>query len=119
MIEPYFVELSKQRFTSTVIEYCFEGCDLNSKQYLYNKIANYNIIRELLLNQFGNYVLQKAIDFASFDTHNYLLILLAPTMFAFKRDTFGKQLFSKICVKYPAVKSMVNEEKGKEFTYRK
>lgn len=113
MAIPHFLPLANQKFSSTVLEKCFEICDSYSLNLLYKVINNPQIMTGLLINQYGNYVLQKAIDTAHPNLQCFLLNMLAPSMFALKRDTYGKQLFSKICIKYPSVKAMVNLMKSK------
>lgn len=47
--------LSKQKFSSNVIEKCFDHCDDNTKFMIVKEVANPKIIAELLLDMYGNY----------------------------------------------------------------
>jgi hypothetical protein len=47
--------LSKQKFSSNVIEKCFDFCDDNTKLNIVKEIANPKIVADLLLDMYGNY----------------------------------------------------------------
>jgi len=47
--------LSRQKFSSNVIEKCFDHCDQNSINEMVSEICNPKLIVDLLLDMFGNY----------------------------------------------------------------
>jgi hypothetical protein len=47
--------LSKQKFSSNVIEKCFDYCDDDTKQSIIKELCNPKLIPELLLDMYGNY----------------------------------------------------------------
>lgn len=47
--------LSKQKFSSNVIEKCFDHCDINTIDIMVKEICNPKIIADLLLDMYGNY----------------------------------------------------------------
>lgn len=104
---PNFAFLSKQKYSSTVIEKCFELCDNQIKRVLYQTIANQNMIRHLLLDKFGNYVIQKALECGDDMTKRYLLTMIAPLLSELKKLNFGKQLCNKLYFKYPLLEKIV------------
>jgi hypothetical protein len=67
------VELSKQKFASNVLEKFFEFCDNESKNILLKELANSSIILELLLDNFGNFVLQKALKRSDHEVYSYFI----------------------------------------------
>ena len=112
---PNFGKLSKLKYSSTVLEKCFEYCDEQSKSYLYNVLYNKGILKSLIFDKFGNYVVQKAIDSARDEKVKfYLLRLIAPMINDVKKENFGKQMCMKLCSKYPQFQDyMKNFKKSK------
>ena len=99
---PNFGKLAKLKYSSTVLEKCFEYCDEQSKSYLYNVLYNKGVLKTLIFDKFGNYVVQKAIDSAHDEKVKfYLLRLIAPMINDVKKENFGKQMCLKLCSKYP------------------
>ena len=99
---PNFGKLAKLKYSSTVLEKCFEYCDEQSKSYLYNVLYNKGVLKALIFDKFGNYVVQKAIDSAHDEKVKfYLLRLIAPMINDVKKENFGKQMCLKLCSKYP------------------
>ena len=47
--------LSKQKFSSNVIEKCFDHCDENTKFIIKKEVCNPKIIVDLLMDMYGNY----------------------------------------------------------------
>ena len=112
---PNFGKLAKLKYSSTVLEKCFEYCDEQSKSYLYNVLYNKGILKSLIFDKFGNYVVQKAIDSARDEKVKfYLLRLIAPMIKDVKKENFGKQMCMKLCSKYPQFQDyMKNFKKSK------
>ena len=99
---PNFGKLAKLKYSSTVLEKCFEYCDEQSKSYLYNVLYSKGVLKTLIFDKFGNYVVQKAIDSAHDEKVKfYLLRLIAPMINDVKKENFGKQMCLKLCSKYP------------------
>lgn len=112
---PNFGKLAKLKYSSTVLEKCFEFCDEQSKSFLYNVLYNKGILKSLIFDKFGNYVVQKAIDSAHDEKVKfYLLRLIAPMINDVKKENFGKQMCLKLCSKYPQFQEyMKNFKKSK------
>lgn len=49
------IYLSKQKFSSNVIERCFDFCKESAKNILINYICDEKVVGELLLDMYGNY----------------------------------------------------------------
>ena len=112
---PHFSKLAKMKYSSTVLEKCFEYCNEQSKSFLYNVLYNKGIVKSLIFDKFGNYVVQKAIDSAKDEKIRfYLLRLIAPMINDVKKENFGKQMCMKLCSKYPQFQEYIkNFKKGK------
>jgi len=61
MIHLNIISLSMQKFSSNVVEKCFDMIDKNTKYLWIKDLFNFSKISSLLKNKYGNYVLQKAI----------------------------------------------------------
>lgn len=56
--------LSKEKFSSNVIEKCLEGTDAVIRSQMVDEIMKASSFKEYLADQYGNYVIQKAIQVA-------------------------------------------------------
>lgn len=121
-IIPNLSFLAKQKYSSTVIEKCFNLCDDMTKRAIYLALFNRQIFKELLLDKFGNYVIQKALDCSDEITKQYFLSMIAPLLPELKRLNFGKQLCNKLCMKYPILMgispSIMNFQMNQENIYK-
>ena len=54
--------LAKQKYSSNVIEKCFDYCSNKMKERIINQLSDERIIRDLLKDMYGNYVLQKTLS---------------------------------------------------------
>ncbi len=55
------ISLSMQKFSSNVVEKCFDLVDLPSRKKMVKELFNASKISSLLKNKYGNFVLQKSI----------------------------------------------------------
>jgi hypothetical protein len=55
--------LSKQKFSSNVIEKCFDHCDENTKFLIVKEVCNPKIVVDLLMDMYGNYGKTKYFNF--------------------------------------------------------
>ena len=105
MILPHFIQLSLQIYSSSVIEKCFEFCEDDIKQLLYQVLGNPNTLKLLICDKYGNYVVQKAILKTSNDNMKFFLFSLINSVINdIKKDNIGKQFYVKICNFYPNFK---------------
>ncbi len=72
--------LSKQRFSSNVIEkvfplfiQCFDNSNKETKDIIIRELAKPDIIASLLFDMYGNYVLQKALSLSSEPHYSFFL----------------------------------------------
>lgn len=91
---------SKQKYSSNVVEKCFECCSDNICQKLLNSLHNEAIIISLLFDKFGNYVIQKGLVRASKGEQEYILTVIAPHLQKLKNYSFGLKLYSKLIISY-------------------
>ena len=97
--------LSKRKYSSNVIEKCFETCSPERVNQLINIYNNEGIIRDLIKDIFGNYVIQKLLIVCSNDEiRNQILRYIAMEFNNLKNLSFGQKLMNKLIISYPDIK---------------
>jgi len=61
------ISLSMQKFSSNVVEKCFDLVDMSTRKRMVKELFNASKISSLLKNKYGNFVLQKTIQVMSKD----------------------------------------------------
>ena len=96
---------SNQKFSSNVIEKFFAYEEM--KLSIVKKLLIPNVMKEMLYDSFGNYVVQKALANAGKEYQVKLLCLIAPLMEGLKNLNFGVKLYHKLTVQYPMLLSIM------------
>ena len=110
----YFYEFATQKYSSTVLEKCFELCDENSKTILYQSLCNNDMLKKIILDQYGNFVIQKAIKMSNNNNiRNYLFQLIVPLISVIKKSKYGNQIYSRLCNEFPKLKNINNNNNNK------
>jgi len=104
--------LSKQRFSSNVIEKCFDSSNREVCNMIIEHLVDPEIIQSLLFDMYGNYVLQKAVNL-SLEPHTSIFInTIASSLDTLKTySNFGAKLYTKLVNTYPQlnyIKSMLH-----------
>jgi len=106
LVKDFIIEINKNlifysnnKFSSNALEKCFEN--ENMKNIVLDQLLNKDIFEKIILDKFGNYVVQKAIAKADDNRRNYMLQLLIPLIPSLKSQYFGKRLLSKLALQYP------------------
>ena len=87
----------KQKFSSNVIEKCLEYSQPELQGLLINLIAqNENLVSELLIDPFGNYIIQKILQIAKGKIYYNLLTIISNHVDALTKVSFGSRLLSKL-----------------------
>ena len=90
---------SNQKFSSNVVEKCFE--DNLIKDKVMKKMLIEENFHSMLLDNFGNYVVQKAINCSDEETQDKFFQMLVPLIPQLQKLNFGQKLFSKLLIQYP------------------
>jgi hypothetical protein len=98
-INKNIVYYSTNKFSSNAVEKCFEN--ENMKNIVLDQFIKKEIFEKIILDKFGNYVVQKAISKADNNRKNYMLQLLIPLIPSLKNQYFGQRLLSKLIMQYP------------------
>ena len=70
------------------------------KNIILDQFIQKDIFEKIILDKFGNYVVQKAIAKADNQRKNYMLQLLTPLIPNLKSQYFGQRLLSKLIMQY-------------------
>ncbi len=95
------LKLSKEKFSSNVIEKCMDYCDDETKEKILKKLANKEYIPELLMDMYGNYVIQKALQIADEPYYSIFIENIAPVLGDLRNLSFGAKLYTKFINNYP------------------
>ena len=100
-ISKNIVFFSNNKFSSNAVEKCFENESM--KNIILDQFIQKDIFEKIILDKFGNYVVQKAIAKADNNRRNYMLQLLIPLIPSLKSQYFGQRLLSKLIMQYPNI----------------
>ncbi len=90
-----FYELSLQKYSSNVIEKCFEKCDEFILAKFVEEICQQSKILDLMKNSYGNYVVQKALKLSSGSSKN--------TIIAYIKKNLEKLTDKKLITKWKTI----------------
>lgn len=90
------VFLSKQKFSSNVIEKCIRCAGPETKRTLIQEITVPAELEKLLRDSFANYVVQTAMDFADEETKALLVENIRPILPSIRHTPYGRRIQSKI-----------------------
>jgi len=97
------VYYAKHKYSSNVVEKCFDYCD---GIYLYNLMMNVQRkenLRELILDEHGNYVVQKVLLLSDSKTKIAMLKLIVPLFDQLKARPYGERVINKLYASYPMI----------------
>ena len=106
LIEPIYlyisdniVNLSKQKCSSNVIDTFIMKKNDYSKKLVDDMIKN-NIIKDIIKDQYGNYVVQKALSISDKDTINNIAKQIKPIIPELLESNIGKKIYEKLKEQY-------------------
>ena len=99
---------SKHKYSSNVVEKCFDYCDDSARKQLIKAIGKAEIIAELIVDEHGNYVVQRALACADTEKQEEILGFIVPCVSKIKALSFGERVISKLISTYPQLGKMLN-----------
>ena len=93
------VDYSNQKFSSNVVEKCLDVEEMKNK--VIDEIIKNNNFEQILLNEYGNYVVQKALSKSDQNKQYKIFKLLVPLIHKLQCLPFGQKLLSKLFILYP------------------
>ena len=102
LIEPLYlyisnniVNLSKQKCSSNVLDTFIMKKDEYSKKLVNDMIKN-NLIKDIIKDQYGNYVVQKAMSISDEETVNRIIKQIKPIIPEMLETNIGKKIYEKL-----------------------
>ncbi|KAF2660195.1 ARM repeat-containing protein [Lophiostoma macrostomum CBS 122681] len=89
-------ELSKQKFSSNVIEKCIRCADMTTKRIMIEELMESEELEKLMRDSYGNYVIQTALEFAPSDLCVHLIESMRPILPAIRQTPYGRRIQSKV-----------------------
>jgi hypothetical protein len=106
--------LAIQKFSSNVMEKCLERCTDHVKEHYMQELSDQERIRELMMDPFGNYVVQRALSVATHSQAVRLVESMRPHLIAqtpgtpnghrnggVRNTAGGRRIMAKICRRFP------------------
>lgn len=106
--------LAIQKFSSNVMEKCLERCSDRVKEHYMQELSDPERIRELMMDPFGNYVVQRALSVATHAQAVRLVEAMRPHLIAqspgtpngqrnggVRNTAGGRRIMAKICRRFP------------------
>ena len=100
-LQGHIVELSSQKYSSNVIEKCLKCASDKQRQDLLLEIASSNNLPRLLNHQYGNYVVQSALNVATSPEKIMLVDAILPYLSTILNSSAGRRIVSLIQKEYP------------------
>ena len=88
--------LSKQKFSSNVIEKCIRTADHDTKRRMVAEMLLGNELEKMLRDSFANYVVQTALEYSEPDLKARIIDAIRPILPAIKQTPHGRRIASKI-----------------------
>ena len=88
--------LSKQKFSSNVIEKCLRTADVHTRRMLVDEMLSGNELEKMLRDSFANYVVQTAMDFSDPDTRGRIVDSVRPILPLIRQTPHGRRIAGKI-----------------------
>ena len=88
--------LSKQKFSSNVMEKCLRGAQSSVTRMMIEEMLNANELEKMLRDSFANYVVQTALDYADPDTKASLVEAIRPILPAVRSTPYGRRIHGRI-----------------------
>jgi len=98
-IDKNILKLSKEKFSSNVIDKCIiKNYEKSNK--LIESIIQKNIIKDMIVDQYGNYVVQKALNISEKEICYKIIEQIKPIMGELQKTNIGKKIYEKLYQNY-------------------
>ena len=97
------VYYAKHKYSSNVVEKCFDYCDGIYLQNLMNNVQKKDNLTELILDEHGNYVVQKVLSLSNPKVQKSMLRIIVPLFEKLKNFSYGERVINRLLVSYPII----------------
>jgi len=94
---------SKHKYSSNVVERCFEYCKGVCLNKLMLSVQQEQNLKELILDEHGNYVVQKVLSISNMKKKKEMLIIIKSLFPELKKSHFGERIIHRISLTYPNI----------------
>ena len=114
-----FQQNISNKISSNVYEKVLEFSDFQTKQHIIKSLCNFETVKNLLYNSYGNYVLQKTILAANEPYRTMYIQFIAPLIDGLKNLPNGYIIIHKIVNQFPELQgfSQFNSNRNKNHIY--
>ena len=105
-ISPNIVFYAKHKYSSNVVEKCFDYCNGIYLKNLMNNVQKKENLTKLILDEHGNYVVQKALSLSSPKKQKSMLGTIKTLFDKLKTLPFGERVISRIVSTYPFINNI-------------
>lgn len=88
--------LSKQKFSSNVIEKCLRHAEPHVASMMIDEMLNTNELEKMLRDSFANYVVQTALDYSDRETRIRMTEAIRPILPSIRGTPYGRRIQTKI-----------------------
>ena len=99
-IKDSIINFSCQKFSSNVIEACIDNNTTLKKRTIEKLIDDDNIISKLIIDQFGNYIVQKALQNSEQKEFDIIINIIKNNEKKLKQSQHGKVVYEKLMKNY-------------------
>ena len=97
------VYYAKHKYSSNVVEKCFDYCDGIYLQNLMINVQKKDNLTELILDEHGNYVVQKVLALSNINVQRAMLRIIVPLFEKLKNFSYGERVINRLMVSYPMI----------------
>lgn len=97
------VYYAKHKYSSNVVEKCFNYCDNFYLTNLINNVLKRENLIELMLDEHGNYVVQKVLSLSNFITQRQILKIIMENIDKLKLCNHGERVINRLMANYPFI----------------
>ena len=110
-----FKNNTSHKFSSNVFEKCLQHCDFETKQMVIKRLCNYENVRSLLYDMYGNYVLQQTMVASNEPYRTMYIQLVAPLLDGLRVLPFGNIVIHKLMTNFPEIMNYININRNNYF----
>lgn len=94
-------QLSAQKFSSNVVEKCLQMASVDLQETLIRELCSEDTIGHMLHDQYGNYVVQRALSVASTELGMEVVEAIRPHLASLTNTSGGRRITARILKKFP------------------
>ena len=94
---------AKHKYSSNVVEKCFDHCDGIYLKNLMNNVQKKENLVKLILDEHGNYVVQKVLSLSTSKKQKAMLSIIKSLFDKLKNLPYGERVINRIVSTYPFI----------------